>query len=75
MNNRRQRLFALAQLVGTAAAMGAFDDAKPPAVVPVDPEHPGPVGEHCCWANYMVSPATHNEDCGNAPTDGAKGGA
>ena len=76
MSANRARLTTLAQLVSAAAAMGAFDDLTVPTVVPSDPEHPGPVRfsdgreGHCCWANYMVSPETHNEDCGNA----AKGG-
>lgn len=63
-------------LLSMAVASGAFDDLEAPAVVPADPEHPGPVcvggGPHeadsnyCCWANYMVSPKTHNADCGSA---------
>ena len=65
----------LACLVGMAAAMGAFDDFAVPRVVPADPEHPGPVrfsdgrAGHCCWANYMVSPETHNAECANAAKD------
>lgn len=74
MSPQRQRLSALASLLGMAAALGAFDDYAPPAVVPADPEHPGPFGKHCCWANYMVSPTTHNADCGGAER-AAKGGA
>ena len=63
---------SLASLVGMAAAMGAFDDLTVPRVVPADPEHPGPVRfsdgreGHCWWANYMVSPETHNADCPSA---------
>ena len=75
--SRRVHFTAIAQLLGMAAATGAFDDYTPPAVVPADPEHPGPVpfeegGEHCCWANWQISPTTHNADCRNAaPVDGA----
>lgn len=62
------RLSALAHLLALAACASA-DDHDPPTRVPADPEHPGPIrfaggGGHCCWANYMVSPTTHNEDCG-----------
>ena len=62
-------------LLAMSVAAGAFDDLEVPTVVPADPEHPGPVRYtdgtgYCCWANYMVSPETHNADCGNA----AKGG-
>lgn len=60
-----------ARLIGLLARMGAFDDVEVPAVVPADPEHPGPVcvdgSEHyCCYAQYMIGPGTHNEDCGGA---------
>jgi hypothetical protein len=76
-----RRLSALAHLLALTACASS-DDHAPPAVVSADPEHPGPVrfaggGGHCCWANYMISTTTHNEDCGGV-TPGAgerKGGA
>ena len=75
----RLRLSALAHILALAAASGALDDHKPPARVPADPEHPGPVrfadgGGHCCWANYMLGPETHNADCGGAADDPSRNG-
>lgn len=66
MSARRLHFIAIAQLAGTLAAAGAFDDYEPPTVVPAEPEPTEPFGDHCCWANYMISSTTHNADCGEA---------
>lgn len=80
MSTSRQRLSMVAQLIGMAAAFGAFDDVEVPAVVPADPEHPGPVRidgveYHCCYAQWMIGPGTHNADCGGAVEGQATTGA
>ena len=67
----RAAVAAIVHLADVLTASGDFDDLAVPTVVPADPEHPGPVRYtdgtgYCCWANYMVSPETHNADCNAA---------